>query len=152
MIANLPQGYDTPLGRWFQEGQELSIGQWQKVAIARAFMRDADLLILDEPTSSLDVQSEYDVFQAFDELTIGKMAVLISHRFSTVRMVDRIFVIEDGVVIQAGSHDELMLRAAATRNSLTCKRRHIGDDYYYLPVEGLLIWYHQLCLRRGIVR
>lgn len=110
VIGALPQGYDTPLGRWFQDGQELSIGQWQKVALARAFMRDADLLILDEPTASLDVRSEYEVFQAFDELTEGKMAVLISHRFSTVRMANRIVVIEDGTVIEDGSHDELLLR------------------------------------------
>ena len=110
VIASLPQGYDTPLGRWFQDGQELSIGQWQKVALARAFMRDADLLILDEPTSSLDVRSEYEVFRAFDELTEGKMAVLISHRFSTVRMAGRIVVIEDGRVIEDGSHDELILK------------------------------------------
>jgi ATP-binding cassette subfamily B protein len=110
VIGSLPQGYDTPLGRWFQDGQELSIGQWQKVALARAFMRDADLLILDEPTASLDVRSEYEVFQAFDELTQGKMAVLISHRFSTVRMANRIVVIEDGTVIEDGSHDELLLR------------------------------------------
>jgi len=110
VIAALPQGYATPLGRWFQDGQELSIGQWQKVALARAFMRDADLLILDEPTSSLDVRSEYEVFQAFGDLTEGKMAVLISHRFSTVRMAARIVVIEDGRVIENGSHDELILR------------------------------------------
>jgi ATP-binding cassette subfamily B protein len=110
VIGALPQGYDTPLGRWFQDGQELSIGQWQKVALARAFMRDADLLILDEPTASLDVRSEYEVFRAFDELTEGKMAVLISHRFSTVRMANRIVVIEDGIVIEDGSHDELLLR------------------------------------------
>ncbi|MHB8648458.1 MAG: ATP-binding cassette domain-containing protein, partial [Thermomicrobiales bacterium] len=90
-------------------GQELSIGQWQKVALARAFMRDADLLILDEPTSSLDVRSEYEVFQAFSDLTEGKMAVLISHRFSTVRMAGRIVVIEDGRVIEDGGHDELLL-------------------------------------------
>jgi len=110
VIAGLPQGYETPLGRWFQDGQELSIGQWQKVALARAFMRDADLLILDEPTSSLDVRSEYEVFQAFSELTEGKMAVLISHRFSTVRMAGRIVVIEDGRVIENGGHDELILK------------------------------------------
>ncbi len=110
VIAALPQGYETPLGRWFQDGQELSIGQWQKVALARAFMRDADLLILDEPTSSLDVSSEYEIFQAFGDLTEGKMAVLISHRFSTVRMAARIVVIEDGRVIEDGTHDELILR------------------------------------------
>jgi len=110
IIAGLPQGYDTLLGRWFADGQELSIGQWQKVALARAFMRDADLLILDEPTASLDVRAEYEVFRAFDELTAGKMAVLISHRFSTVRMADRIVVIEGGRVIEDGGHDELLLK------------------------------------------
>jgi ATP-binding cassette subfamily B protein len=110
VIAALPQAYATPLGRWFQDGQELSIGQWQKIALARAFMRDADLLILDEPTASLDVRSEYEVFQAFHKLTAGKMALLISHRFSTVRMASRIIVIEDGRVIEDGSHDDLVLR------------------------------------------
>jgi ATP-binding cassette, subfamily B, bacterial len=110
VIASLPEGYATPLGRWFHDGQELSVGQWQKIALARAFMRDADLLILDEPTSSLDVQSEYEVFRAFAELAEGKMAVLISHRFSTVRMAHRIVVIEDGRNIESGSHDELLLR------------------------------------------
>lgn len=109
VIADLPDGYDTPLGRWFQDGQELSIGQWQKIALARAFMRDADLLILDEPTASLDVRSEYEVFQAFHDLTAGKMAVLISHRFSSVRMADRIVVIENGRVIENGTHDTLVL-------------------------------------------
>jgi len=109
VIAELPDGYDTPLGRWFQDGQELSIGQWQKIALARAFMRDADLLILDEPTASLDVRSEYEVFQAFHDLTAGKMAVLISHRFSSVRMADRIVVIENGRVIENGTHDTLVL-------------------------------------------
>lgn len=89
----------------------MSIGQWQKMALARAFMRDADLLILDEPTASLDVRSEYEVFEAFHNLTKGKMAVLISHRFSTVRMADRIVVIEEGRVIEEGSHDELLLRS-----------------------------------------
>jgi len=108
MTASLilgPLGFATPLGRWFQDGHELSVGQWQKVALARAFMRDADLLILDEPTASLDVRSEYEVFETCHNLTKGKMAVLISHRFSTVRMADRIVVIEEG------SHDELLLRS-----------------------------------------
>lgn len=108
VVSGLPQGYETALGRWFEDGQELSIGQWQKIAIARAFMRDADLLILDEPTASLDVRSEFEVFRAFAELTAGKMAVLISHRFSTVRMAARIVVIEDGRVIEDGSHEQLV--------------------------------------------
>lgn len=110
VIAGLPEGYATPLGRWFHDGQELSVGQWQKIALARAFMRDADLLILDEPTSSLDVRSEYEVFRAFAELTKAKMSVLISHRFSTVRMADRILVIEDGAILEQGSHDQLIAR------------------------------------------
>jgi ATP-binding cassette subfamily B protein len=110
VAAGLPLGYETPLGRWFHEGEELSVGQWQKVALARAFMRKADLLILDEPTASLDVQSEYEVFRAFAELTKGNMAVLISHRFSTVRMARHIVVIQDGAVTESGSHDELVTR------------------------------------------
>jgi ATP-binding cassette subfamily B protein len=110
VIASLPEGYATPLGRWFHDGQELSVGQWQKIALARAFMRDADLLILDEPTSSLDVRSEYEVFRTFAELMEAKMAVLISHRFSTVRMASRIVVIEGGSVQEHGGHEELIAR------------------------------------------
>ena len=110
VVAELPEGYATPLGRWFHDGQELSTGQWQKIALARAFMRNADLLILDEPTASLDVQSEYEVFGAFAELTAGKMAILISHRFSTVRMAQQIVVLADGAILESGSHEELMAR------------------------------------------
>ena len=86
----------------------LSIGQWQKIALARGFMRDAQLLILDEPTSSLDVQSEHEVFERFRELTRDKMAILISHRFTTVRMADQILVIDDGKIIEQGTHEELV--------------------------------------------
>jgi len=110
MIGNLPQGYQTMLGRWFHGGHELSLGQWQRVALARAFMRDAEILVLDEPTASLDAQTEYEIFQHFKELTDGKMAILISHRFSTVRMADRIMVIEKGRVAENGSHEELLRR------------------------------------------
>jgi len=110
MIGNLPQGYQTMLGRWFHGGHELSLGQWQRVALARAFMRDAEILVLDEPTASLDAQTEYEIFQHFKELTDGKMAILISHRFSTVRMADRIVVIEKGRVAENGSHEELLRR------------------------------------------
>src|SRR5207302_209675 len=108
IISALPQGYDTQLGRWFREGRELSGGQWQKVALARAFMRDSEVLVLDEPTAALDAENEYAIFQKFRELTEGKMAVLISHRFSTVRMADRIAVIDDGTIKELGTHQELL--------------------------------------------
>ena len=98
------------LGRRFDDGVELSAGQWQKVALGRAYMRDAQLIILDEPTASLDARSEYEVFQRFAELTRGKMAVLISHRFSTVRMADRILVLDQGRIVEQGSHDQLVQR------------------------------------------
>ena len=108
VIGKLPKGYDTTLGRWFDEGVQLSGGEWQKIALARAFMRDARILVLDEPTSSLDAQAEYEVFSNFRELTKGKTAIFISHRFSTVRLADRIFVIENGNILENGSHQELM--------------------------------------------
>ncbi|HZT98650.1 MAG TPA: ATP-binding cassette domain-containing protein, partial [Ktedonobacteraceae bacterium] len=108
VIERLDDGYDTMLGRWFDEGVQLSGGEWQKIALARAFMRDARILILDEPTSSLDAQAEYEVFSHFRALTEGKTAIFISHRFSTVRLADRIFVIENGTIIENGSHRELM--------------------------------------------
>jgi ATP-binding cassette subfamily B protein len=98
------------LGRRFAEGVELSGGEWQKVAIARAYMRDAQLIILDEPTSALDARAEYQVFQRFTDLMKGKMAVLISHRFSTVRMADRIIVLDNGEIAEIGSHDELIAK------------------------------------------
>ena len=110
IIENLPEGYQTMLGRWFHGGHELSIGQWQRIALARAFMRDAEILVLDEPTASLDAQTEYEIFRHFQELTEGKMAILISHRFSTVRMADRIVVIEGGRIAEIGSHQELLRR------------------------------------------
>jgi len=110
MIENLPEGYQTMLGRWFHGGHELSPGQWQRIALARAFMRDAEILVLDEPTASLDAQTEYEIFRHFQELTEGKMAILISHRFSTVRMADRIVVIESGRIAEIGSHQELLRR------------------------------------------
>ena len=108
VIEKLPKKYDTMLGRWFNEGTQLSGGEWQKIALARAFMRDARILVLDEPTSSLDAQAEYDVFAKFRELTEGKTAIFISHRFSTVRLADRIFVIEEGELKEEGSHQELL--------------------------------------------
>lgn len=107
-IDNLPKGYDTQLGRWFLEGEELSIGEWQKIVLARAFLRKAPLIILDEPTSSLDTLTEYHLFTKFRELIKGTSALLISHRFSTVRMADRIYVLNDGKVAEYGTHEELM--------------------------------------------
>src|SRR6266516_3004862 len=111
VIERLPQGYDTMLGRWFKDlkdSTQLSGGEWQKIALARAFMRDARILVLDEPTSALDAQAEYEVFTKFRELTRGKTAVFVSHRFSTVRLADRIFVIENGSIIESGSHYDLI--------------------------------------------
>ena len=108
VIQNLPHGYEQMLGRRFEGGIDLSGGEWQKVALARAYLRNAQLLILDEPTASLDARSEYDVFQRFAELTADKMALLISHRFSTVRMADRILVLENGRIAEEGAHNELI--------------------------------------------
>ena len=108
IIAELPDGYDTVLGRRWNRGHELSGGQWQKIALSRAFMRKAEVLILDEPTSALDAEAEYEIFLRFRELMEGRVAVLISHRFSTVRMADRIVVLSEGRIIELGSHAELM--------------------------------------------
>jgi ATP-binding cassette subfamily B protein len=110
VIEHLPEAYETMLGKWFDRGQQLSGGEWQKIALARAFMRDAQLLILDEPTSSLDPQAEYEVFARFRELTQGKSAVFISHRFSTVRLANRIIVLGEGRVLEQGTHAELIAR------------------------------------------
>ncbi len=107
VIERLPRDYEQMLGRRFENGVDLSGGEWQKVALARAYLRDAQVLILDEPTAALDARSEFEVFQRFAELTAGKTALFISHRFSTVRMADRIVVLENGKIAEDGSHDEL---------------------------------------------
>jgi ATP-binding cassette subfamily B protein len=108
-IDKLPQKYDTQLGKWFKGGRELSGGQWQKIALARAFMRSkADLLVLDEPTATMDAAAESSIFEHFRELSRGKMTILISHRFSTVRMADQIVVIDKGRIVEQGSHEQLM--------------------------------------------
>lgn len=108
VVKGLPNQYYQMLGRRFEGGIDLSTGQWQKMALARAYMRDAQILILDEPTASLDARAEFEVYQRFVDLTAGKMAVLISHRFSTVRMADRILVLEDGRIAEQGSHGQLV--------------------------------------------
>src|SRR6185295_15036019 len=110
VIEELPQRYQTMLGRRFEGGVDLSGGQWQKVALGRAYMRDAQLLILDEPTAALDARAEYDVFVRFNALMAGRMAIVISHRFSTVRMADRIIVLTHGEIVEAGTHEDLVAR------------------------------------------
>jgi ATP-binding cassette subfamily B protein len=109
VVAALPQGYDTVLGGWFEAGHELSAGQWQKLAVARAFMREeAEVLILDEPTASIDAEAEHELFERFRQLAADRTAIVISHRFSTVRMADRIAVLHGGRVVELGSHRELL--------------------------------------------
>ena len=109
VIAGLKNGYETILGTWFEEdGKELSIGEWQKIALARAFFRDSQIIILDEPTSAMDAKTEYEVFHKFRQLSEGRTAIIISHRFSTVRMADHIYVMNDGRIIENGSHEELV--------------------------------------------
>jgi ATP-binding cassette subfamily B protein len=107
-LAGLPKGYDTILGPEFEDGQDLSIGQWQRVALARAFFRDAPLIILDEPTASLDARAEHELFDSIRTLCLGRSVLLISHRFSTVRTADRIYVLESGQIVEQGNHDSLM--------------------------------------------
>jgi ATP-binding cassette subfamily B protein len=110
IVSRLRNGYETVLGNWFEQGEELSMGEWQKIALARAFVRDAQIVVLDEPTSFLDVQTEHDVFNRFRRLAAGRSTILISHRLSTVRMADRIYVLDDGRIAESGGHDELMRR------------------------------------------
>jgi ATP-binding cassette subfamily B protein len=109
IVDTLPEGYRTPLGKWFNDGRELSGGQWQKIALSRAFMRTrADILVLDEPTAAMDAQAEAEIFEHFRQLAKGRITILISHRFSTVRMADQIAVLDQGRIVEQGSHEELM--------------------------------------------
>jgi ATP-binding cassette subfamily B protein len=119
LIAGLPMGMDTPLGRWFNEGANLSGGEWQKIALSRAFMRDAPLLILDEPTSALDAQAEHDLFARLRNLAHGRTTLYISHRFSTVRQADRILLLDNGKVAEYGTHAELMAADAGYAHLFT---------------------------------
>lgn len=108
VIQRLPKKYDTILGKLFREGEELSIGQWQKVALARAFLRNSQVIVLDEPTSAMDPQAEYEIFKRFREIIQDQTAILITHRLSTVRMADRIFVMEQGSIVESGNHEDLI--------------------------------------------
>ena len=126
LIGSLAQGFDTPLGLTLG-GHELSGGEWQKLALARAFLRDAPLLVLDEPTAALDVQTESQVYARFHELTRARMTVLISHRFSTVRMADRILYLADGTIQEEGSHDELLVRGGEYARLYRLQAVQYGD-------------------------
>ncbi|MEO8819959.1 MAG: ABC transporter ATP-binding protein [Ginsengibacter sp.] len=124
LVEGLPNKYEQALGKRFNQGVELSGGEWQKIALARAYMKDAQLLILDEPTAALDARAEYEVFERFAELTKGKTAVLISHRFSTVRMADRILVLNKGQILEEGSHEQLL------------KKNGRYAELFYLQAKG----------------
>ncbi|HEY1392786.1 MAG TPA: ATP-binding cassette domain-containing protein, partial [Methylibium sp.] len=113
LIRDLPNGLDTVLGRWFEEGSELSVGEWQKIALARALLREAQVIVLDEPTSAMDAKAEYELFERFHALAAGRTAILISHRLSTVKMADRIYVLRGGRIVESGTHDELVGRSGA---------------------------------------
>ncbi|WP_410647869.1 ABC transporter ATP-binding protein [Amycolatopsis sp. cmx-4-54] len=127
-IERLPSGYDTPLGRWFDQGVSLSGGEWQKIALARAFLREAPILILDEPTSALDAQAEHDLFSRLRELSEGRTTLYISHRFSTVRQAERILLLEHGKVAEYGTHDELMAAKAGYAELFTLQAAAYLDE------------------------
>ena len=116
--------YDTMLGHRFDGGAEISIGEWQKVALARAFLRDTQIVILDEPTSAMDAKAEYEVFNAFRQLLNGRTGILISHRFSTVRMADYIYVLERGKIIEAGTHKDLVRQGGKYATFFEMQAKH----------------------------
>jgi len=110
LIDSLPDGYETAIGNLFDDSRELSWGEWQKIALARALFRDAPVLILDEPSSALDADTEHDIFTRFREIVKGRTSILISHRFTNVTLADRIIVLDKGSVVETGTHEELMKR------------------------------------------
>jgi ATP-binding cassette subfamily B protein len=147
LLGRLPDGWDTPLGKWFDGGVELSGGEWQKIALGRAFMRDARILVLDEPTSALDAQAEFELFARLRRLAAGRTAIYISHRFSTVRQADRILFLEHGALVEQGTHDELMalrgryarlftLQAAAYTGAPVDAIAELGEDVGGVAEEG----------------
>lgn len=123
-IERLPNGYESLLGKLFDGGHELSIGEWQKVALARAILRDSQILILDEPTSAMDAKAEAELFERFHELAQGRMAILISHRLSTVKMADRIFVVNEGQIVEQGTHDNLMAQQGLYTSLFLTQAQH----------------------------
>jgi ATP-binding cassette, subfamily B, bacterial len=127
-IERLPQGYDSPLGRWFDQGVSLSGGEWQKIALARAFQREAPILVLDEPTSALDARAEHDLFARLRELSEGRTTLYISHRFSTVRQAERILLLEQGKVAEYGTHEELMAAEAGYAELFTLQAKAYLDE------------------------
>ena len=133
LLGRLPDGWDTPLGKWFDGGVELSGGEWQKIALGRAFMRDARILVLDEPTSALDAQAEFELFARLRRLAAGRTAIYISHRFSTVRQADRILFLEHGSLVEEGTHDELMALGGRYARLFTLQ----AAAYTGAPVDGL---------------
>lgn len=124
LIQTLPAGYDTILGKWFENGEELSIGQWQKIALARAFLRDSQVIVLDEPTSAMDPKAEHEIFQKFRQLIQHQAAILISHRLSTVKMADCIYVMDRGSIVESGSHDELIRRGGTYAELFETQAQH----------------------------
>ncbi|MBD3385523.1 ATP-binding cassette domain-containing protein [candidate division KSB1 bacterium] len=127
VIQRLPNGYDTRLGKWFENGEELSVGEWQKIALARALVRDAQIVILDEPTSGLDAKAEYRIFRLFQKMTSDKTAIFISHRLASARLADRILVLENGSIVEDGSHEQLLKLDGAYARLYNLQAQHYQD-------------------------